>query len=132
MNESSWCNRMANDDNELNLIGGNVSQVYRIGDTVRRDLKPESARIHKLLKHLAKKGFHYAPEFLGIDEKGREILTYIAGEAGNYPLKSYMRSDEALQRIAKILRLYHEAVRDFPFDDNWQPVDNTPAPYEIL
>ncbi len=123
---------MSNDDKEMKLTGGNVSHVYRRGNTIRRELKPESARIHKLLEHLAKNGFHYAPEFLGIDEKGREILTFIAGEAGNYPLKKYMRSDEALQGIAKMLRLYHETVSDFPFDEIWHPVDNTPAPYEIL
>lgn len=123
---------MSNQENEEPLTGGNVSSVYRLKDTVRRELKPESSKIHKLLKHLEKKGYRYSPAFLGIDNKGREILSFIEGEAGNYPLKEYMWSDEALEGIANMLRLYHDAVNDFPFDDSWQPIDNTPQPYEVL
>ena len=119
-------------ENEEILTGGNVSNVYRSGDTVRRDLKEDSPQIHQLLKHLEKKGFSYAPKFLGIDEKGREILTFIEGEAGNYPLKEYMWSNDALKEIAKMLRLYHDAVSDFPIKESWQPIDNTPQPFEVL
>ncbi len=43
---------MTNQESEEMLTGGNVSNVYRSGDTVRRELKPDSYRIHKLLKHL--------------------------------------------------------------------------------
>lgn len=123
---------MANRENEEKLAGGNVSDVYRSGNTVRRELKPESPRVHELLAHLEERGFHYAPKFLGIDEKGREILSFIEGTAGNYPLKEYMLSDESMIEIAKMLRLYHEAVADFSFDDNWQPIDSTPPPFEVL
>ncbi len=114
------------------LTGGNVSKVYRLGDTVRRELNPHSSKIHKLLKHLENKGFSYAPKFLGIDEKGREILTFIEGEAGNDPLKQYMWSDDVLKEIAKMLRLYHDAVSDFPLIDDWKPLDNTPDKVEVL
>ncbi|CAH0294884.1 hypothetical protein SRABI133_04365 [Peribacillus simplex] len=68
---------MPHHENEEMLTGGNVSRVYRSGDTVRRELKPDSPKIHKLLKHLENKGFSYAPKFLGIDEKGREILSLL-------------------------------------------------------
>lgn len=123
---------MSNHENEEMLTGGNVSNVYRSGDTVRRELKPESPKIHKLLKHLENKGFSYAPKFLGIDEKGREILSFIEGEAGNDPLKEYMWSDDVLKDIAKMLRLYHDAVSDFPLSDDWKPIDNTPHKVEVL
>ncbi|MFD2680296.1 phosphotransferase [Bacillus seohaeanensis] len=118
--------------NEEMLTGGNVSNVYRSGDTVRRELKSDSTKIHKLLKHLENKGFSYAPKFLGIDEKGREVLSFIEGEAGNYPLKEYMWSNEALKEIAKILRHYHDAVSDFPLSDEWKPIDNTPNNIEVV
>ncbi|TMU85074.1 aminoglycoside phosphotransferase [Bacillus sp. BHET2] len=114
------------------LSGGNVSNVYRSGDTVRRDLKKESSQIHKVLKHLENKNFNYAPKFLGIDDKNREILSFIEGEAGNYPLKGYMWSNDALKEIAKMLRQYHDAVSDFPIEESWQPLDNTPQPFEVL
>ncbi|KIL45474.1 phosphotransferase enzyme family protein [Jeotgalibacillus soli] len=122
---------MPNHESEERLTGGNVSNVYRSGDTVRRELKPNSSQIHKLLIHLEKKGFSYAPKFLGIDENGREILSFIEGEAGNNPLKKYMWSDDVLIEIAKMLRLYHDAVSDFPMDD-WNPIDNTPDKMEVL
>ena len=50
-------------------LTGNVSSVYRSENTVRRELKPGSEKIHKLLQHLENKGFHYAPKFLGVDER---------------------------------------------------------------
>lgn len=43
-----------NDHEEL-LTGGNVSNVYRSGDTVRREVKSDNMNIQKLLKHLEKK-----------------------------------------------------------------------------
>lgn len=118
--------------NEEKLTGGNVSNVYRLGATVRRNLKPESSKVQKLLKHLDNKGFSYSPKFLGIDEKGREILSYIEGEAGNYPLKEYMWSNNVLREIAKLLSLYHDAVTDFHLLDEWEPIDNTPNQIEVL
>jgi hypothetical protein len=123
---------MSKHENEEMLSGGNVSNVYRLGDTVQRELNPNSPKIHKLLKHLENKGFSYAPKFLGIDEKGREILSFIEGEAGNYPLKEYMWSDDNLIEIAKMIRLYHDSVSDFSFDDSWQSLDNPPQQFEVL
>lgn len=120
------------DEKEELLAGGNVSNVYRSGNTVRRDMKPESDRIHRLLQHLEKKGFTYAPRLIGTDEKGREVLSFIEGEAGNYPLKSYMWSNDTLKEIARMLRLYHDAVSDFPFSDEWMPIDKTPNPKEVI
>ncbi|GMG73178.1 MULTISPECIES: phosphotransferase [Priestia] len=123
---------MSGFEEEEVLTGGNVSNVYRSGNTVRRELKSGSHKIHRILKHLENKGFSYAPKFLGIDEKRREVLSFIEGEAGNYPLKQYMWSDDVLIEIGKMLRLYHDSVSDFSFDDSWKSIDNTPKPFEIL
>ncbi|MFS8602412.1 phosphotransferase [Priestia megaterium] len=123
---------MSSFENEELLTGGNVSNVYRSGNTVRRKLKLDSHKFHRLLKHLENKGFSYAPNFLGIDEKGREVLSFIEGEAGNYLLKQYMWSDDVLIEIGKMLRLYHDSVSDFSFDDSWKSIDNTPKPFEVL
>lgn len=43
-----------------------------------------------------------------------------------------MWSDEALKEIAKMLRLYHDAVSDFSLTDDWTPLDNTPDGFEVL
>ncbi|MRX73935.1 phosphotransferase [Bacillus lacus] len=119
-------------ENEEALTGGNVTRVYRSGNTVRRELKKDSKRIHRLLQHLESKGLNFVPKFLGIDENNREILTFIKGEAGNYPLKQYMWSNDSLVEIANMLRLYHDATQDFSIEENWQPLDHTPLSTEVL
>lgn len=126
-----WREIELNENEEL-LTGGNVSNVYRLGDTVRRGLKPDSVKIHTLLQHLENQGFEYAPKFLGIDEKDREILSFIEGTTGNYPPKKYMWSNNALKAIAKMLSRYHHAVTNFPIEESWQPIDNTPQPFEVI
>lgn len=102
-------------DEEI-LAGGNVNRVVRIGGTVRRATGHWSANIHALLQHLHSEGFSGAPRFLGIDDAGREILTFVPGEvAGDrYPdLPQYMWSDDALVALAVLLRNYHDATRGF-------------------
>jgi Phosphotransferase enzyme family len=94
-------------------------RVVRVGDTVRRPMHAWSASIHELLRHLEGVGFGYAPRLLGIDEHGREVLTYIEGESGPDGWAKVV--DEAgLVAMARLLRDYHEAVRDFrPSDGAW-------------
>lgn len=53
------------------LSGGNVNQVVRIGETVRRHVKP-NPYVVELLLHLEKVGYDHAPRFLGIDEQGEK------------------------------------------------------------
>lgn len=118
--------------NESELTGGNVSKVVLSGNTVRRKQKEGSERIHKLLLHLETKGYPYSPRFLGTDEQGREMLTYIDGEAGNYPVKTYMWLDENLEGIAVMLRDYHKTVRDFSFDQSWTSLPGTPEKHEVI
>jgi hypothetical protein len=65
---------------EIPLGGGNVSGgVVRVGDTVRRPAGPWTPALHALLTHLHDVGFRGAPRPLGIDEHGREVLTFIPG-----------------------------------------------------
>ena len=66
---------------EIALSGGNSNaEVIKLGDTVRRQTSSVSTTVHKLLVHLEKSGFDAAPRFLGIDNKGREILSYLEGD----------------------------------------------------
>ncbi|MBU2668922.1 aminoglycoside phosphotransferase family protein [Actinoplanes bogorensis] len=86
--------------------------VVRIGDTVRRPLQPWSASVHELLLHLEKIGFPYAPRVLGVDEEGREVLTYVEGESGADGWAKVV-DERGLAAMARLLRDYHDAVRDF-------------------
>jgi hypothetical protein len=60
------------------LVGGNVAPgVHRVGQTLRRPTGPWTLAVHQLLRHLERVGFRGAPRALGIDERGREILTFV-------------------------------------------------------
>ncbi|WP_339260626.1 aminoglycoside phosphotransferase family protein [Paenibacillus sp. FSL R5-0713] len=94
------------------LSGGNVNQVVRIGETVRRSSRPDPY-VQELLVHLEKEGFYQAPRYLGVDAEGREMLSYLDGHVpGNdYPeIEAYMWSDESLKGVARLLRTYHDAT----------------------
>ncbi|WP_434751528.1 phosphotransferase [Paenibacillus amylolyticus] len=103
------------DQPEEKLTGGNVNEVVRVGDTVRRSTNL-NRYVHELLLHLEKEGFHQAPRYLGTDETGREILSYLDGlvSGNDYPeIESYMWSDESLIAVARLLRAYHDATVNF-------------------
>lgn len=96
------------------LTGGNVNVIIRKGNTVLRPMGDWSPCVHQLLIHLEEQGFAGAPKFLGIDEAGREILTYLPGDVlGNaYPeLEPYMWSDGTLVDVARLLRHFHDATQ---------------------
>ncbi len=92
-------------------------RVVRIGDTVRRPTHPWSPAIHALLRHLEAAGFPYTPRVLGLDEEGREVLTYLEGESGSDGWGKVV-DDAGLERFARLLRDYHDAVAGFrPSDE---------------
>lgn len=115
---------------EVELLGGTANRglVVLVDGTVRRPLRPSSAATHALLLHLERVGFDGAPRFLGIDDQGREILSYIAGDAATAPLPPWALTDDALVSTGKLLRRYHDAVRSFdPSPFQWsRPV---PPPF---
>ncbi|OZC47118.1 hypothetical protein CH286_13040 [Rhodococcus sp. WWJCD1] len=106
-----------NDETEIPLPGGNRTVVHRVGETVRRATGDHSAAVHDLLKVLEHKGYPYAPRFLGVDVQGREILTYRHGTAGNYPMSAAIRSVEALESAARILRRLHDLTIGLQLSD---------------
>jgi hypothetical protein len=108
---------------EQPLPGGNASAgVVRVGDTVRRPAGPWTPAVHALLNHLHGAGFRGAPRPLGIDDQGREVLTFIPGEVAWPDRFALLDSPEALARVARLVRDFHDAVWDFtpPPDARWQ------------
>lgn len=95
-----------NDETKIPLLGGNRTVVHQVGETVRRATGDHSDAVHVLLKHVNRKDFPCAPRFLGIDDQGREILTYRYGNVGNYPMPADILTVDALEsavRYAAIL-----------------------------
>ncbi|UTT43844.1 phosphotransferase [Exiguobacterium aurantiacum] len=119
-------------EQEKRLSGGNVSTVYKKGNHVYRTQKEGSAKVHWLLTHLEAKGIAGVPRFVGVDEQGREVLTYLEGETADYPLKAYMWSDEAIRDAARLMRRLHDATADVEWPSDWQPLDDTPKPFDVI
>jgi phosphotransferase family enzyme len=112
----------AGSQQEVLLQGGttNAGLVTRLDDTVRRPLRPTSAATRALLDHLERVGFDGAPRYLGVDEHGREVLSFIPGQAALAPYPDWALSDEALISVAQLLRRYHDAVASFdPSGHRW-------------
>lgn len=111
-------------DPEVPLDGGtaNLGLVVRVADTVRRPRRPTSPATAGLLAHLERVGFDGAPRHLGYDERGREVLSYIPGDAATAPYADWALTDDALVSVAALLRRFHTAV--VTFDGNaytWPP-----------
>jgi len=104
---------------ETLLHGGDLNVVARIGDTVRRPTGPWSSGVHTLLRHFERVGFDGAPHFIGIDDHGREILSYVEGEPANAPVPS---ADDAVFELGALLRRMHDAQAGFatPVAAVWQ------------
>ena len=115
------------------LTGGRGG-IGRAGSGVHRPAGSWSRQVHRLLRHLRQSGFTNAPKPLGFDEQGREIVSHIPGEVGNYPLSESAASLEALTSAAMLLRRYHDATIDFlalpGALDSWQLPPR--APFEVV
>ena len=93
---------------EVPLSGGQETPgVVRVGDTVRRPPGPNATFVQALLLHLEAVGFGGAPRFLGIDSRGREVLTYLPGAV---VLDGPPLGDAQLAGAAGLLRAFHAAT----------------------
>lgn len=110
------------------LAGGNSNVVVRVGDTVRRPAGPWTPTVHALLAHVRRAGVVEVPEALGIDEQGREMLSFRPGETGGYPLPDWLWAPEILTDAGRLLRRFHDATLGFePADPVWQLPGHEPA-----
>jgi hypothetical protein len=110
--------------NEIPLAGGDMNVVVRVGNTVRRPPQPSGVRA--LLQHYERVGFDGAPRFLGVDEQGREMLSFVSGEPAFAPVPS---TDEVVAAIGRLLRRAHDAQAGFapPPEPGWiQSVEERP------
>jgi len=116
------------------FIGGNLSDATRVGDTVRRRAGPWTPAVHALLRFLENAGFE-APRVRGTDERGREILEYVDGDAHSGwpdPVPEWVLDDDHLAEGARLLRRYHDLVEGFepPAGSRWRMV--APTAPEII
>jgi hypothetical protein len=96
--------------------------VVRVGDTVRRPTRYATQLMRDVLVHLERAGFDAAPRWLGFDETGRDVLSWIDGETltergqmhpyiGDPPGRLTF-SDQQIAAVMHLLRRYHDAFGD--------------------
>jgi hypothetical protein len=79
-----------------------VDRPRRIGNTVRRAPGENTAFVQWVLRHLEDEGVAWAPRPLGIDELGREVVTWIPGATA-------ASGDEIeLVQLARLARQLHD------------------------
>ena len=121
-------------EKEEPLHGGlEDARVFRVGDTVRRPAGAWTPTVQTLLAHLQRKGFP-APRPLGLDDKGREIVSWIPGRAGLWPWPPALLAKDGARDVGALLRRYHHAAADFvpPSPAIWRHGAQEVAPGEIV
>ncbi|HEV2072069.1 MAG TPA: phosphotransferase [Thermomicrobiales bacterium] len=100
---------------EERLAGGFINEVVRVGDTVRRSGSLNTEFVAPLLQHLDECGWSGAPRFLGIDEHGREILSFIEGVVPvDEDIPPSFSTDETLTALARMVREFHDLTAGTP------------------
>lgn len=106
--------RRVEEEPEIPLTGGRITQgVVRVGNTVRRPVGPHSPFVHRLLRHLEEVGSDVGPRLLGVDAKGREILSFQQGEAMTV-FQARDWSPAQITAAAQLLRRLHDATAGTP------------------
>ncbi len=126
---------------EIELAGGGINRVVRVGDEVHRPSASWSPATRELLTVLHGAGLP-VPRFLGVDEAGRDVLDYLPGEVAHFPVPEHVRSEAALVDVARTLRRFHDASvplvgRDLPWQLPALPgaevvVHGDYAPYNLV
>lgn len=94
---------------EIPLQGGRITPgVVRVGATVRRPVGPHSDFVHSLLRHLEHAGLEGVPRLLGIDQHGREVLSFLPGQVPK-TLTERSWTSAQVQAAARLLRGLHDA-----------------------
>ncbi|WP_281904124.1 phosphotransferase [Phytohabitans aurantiacus] len=108
---------------EVALPGGRTDGAVLVDNVVRKRAHPSTPAVHALLRYLEEAGFEGAPRALGIDDQGRQMLSYLPGEAmgeqTSWP--AWARTDSMLVQVGQWLRRLHDLTASFtpPADERW-------------
>jgi Phosphotransferase enzyme family len=116
---------------EEKLVGGNVADsVVRIASTVRKPASLATPDVQALLAHLLCAGYDGAPQGLGFDEAGRQVLEFIPGSMWD---RERQNSLDDFRRVGRLIRSLHDAAASFaqPMIAQWD-VLSIPDGHEII
>lgn len=115
---------MTGEEIEEPLPGSRLSDVVRVGDTVRRRRGSWTPAVTDLLAWLRHAGYPYAPEPLGTDDRGREVLRYIVGDTvgADLPWPDWVWGDDLLAEVGAATAELHRAVAGYapPGEQTWR------------
>ena len=97
---------------EKKLTGGRITaDVVRVGETVHRTHNANSDFVKAVLIHLENKAVDFAPRWLGMDEQGRDVFSYMPGSV---PDNLGEHSDEQCAAAARMIARIHVSLSDMP------------------
>lgn len=90
---------------------GGSQGVVRVGDTVRRAPGDHTPFVQALLEHLAAVDWPAAPRWLGLDDQGRTIVSFVEGRvpwSAPQAAAPELDTDDGLVRVAELTRELHD------------------------
>lgn len=121
---------MLKEKEEKLLQGHSNNQVVKIGETVHRKLSSNSDYVHKLLLLLEEKKYPYSPRFLGLDDQGREVLTYLNGDIARGNINW---TNEQLIQVVKMIKSFHDQTEGTQLAEEMEVVcHNDLAPWNLV
>jgi hypothetical protein len=109
---------------EVELPRGDVTEaVVRVGETVRRPHQPQSLAVARYLDRLEAVGFEGSPRYLGRDQAGRDVLTYLDGAVAGDPPEPWAADDGLLASVGHLVRRLHEASAGYAADRGFAAPD---------
>ena len=99
------------------LTGGRVTaQVVRRGEFVHRTPCKNAAFVHQVLEFLKAGGVEGVPRYRGLDQQGREVLTFLPGQVP--PDLGFFTQAQCCQAVER-MKAFHSCLRDFPGCPPW-------------
>ena len=94
------------------LTGGRVTaQVVRRGEFVHRTPCKNAAFVHQVLEFLEAGGVEGVPRYRGLDQQGREVVTFLPGQVP--PDLGFFTQAQCCQAVER-MKAFHSCLRDFP------------------
>ena len=92
------------------LTGGRVTaQVVRRGEFVHRTPCKNAAFVHQVLEFLEAGGVEGVPRYRGLDQQGREVLTFLPGQVP--PDLGFFTQAQCCQAVER-MKAFHSCLRD--------------------
>lgn len=114
---------MHSETQEIVLKGGraNAGSVVRIGDQVARPVYPQTEIVSHFLQFLIDAGAAFVPRPLGIDDKGRHRVSFLAGEAPMPPYPPWAFNEALLIDVATHQKELHRLASAYvpPAEAPW-------------